>query len=58
MFNGPAVTLKLKPNAKPYLAYLCPVSLPQREQFKKELDRQCDISALQLLPPEEAEQTE
>ena len=56
-FNGPDVTLKLKPDAKPHLAWLYPIPLSQREQFKKELDRQEDISALRLLLPEEVEQT-
>ena len=52
------MTLRLKPNAKPYLARPYPVPLPQRAQFKKELDWQEDIGVLHLLTPKEAEETE
>ena len=57
-WKGGDVILRLKQDAKLYLAKPCLVPLLQKEEFKKELYRQYDESPLRKLPPLETERLE
>ena len=57
-WKGGDATLRLKSDSKPHMAKPYPVPLPQREEFKKELGRQCAEETLRKLPPLEAEESE
>ena len=47
--------MRLKQDTKPHLDKPCPVSLPQKEEFKEELDRQYEENTPHKLPPLEVE---
>ena len=49
VWKGQNVSLQLKDGAKPCIAKLHGMPFLQREQFKKELDRQCETVMLQKL---------
>ena len=58
VWKGQDATLQLKDEFEPSIQKPHGVPFPQRDQFKKELDRQCETGILRKLTPEEAEQAD